>query len=89
MPDEQEPKEAEVKGTFWMLQKKDYHPTFNEWFRQTFVDWCKERGWPLDISYIAGYTGGTPEIEKIILFGSVAVPLKKEVPRFLPCRRFA
>jgi multiple sugar transport system substrate-binding protein len=59
-------KEAEVQGTFFMLQKKDYHPTFNEWFRQAMVDWCKERGWPLDISYVAGYTGGTPEIEKII-----------------------
>jgi multiple sugar transport system substrate-binding protein len=60
------PKEAEVQGTFFMLQKKDYHPTFNEWFRQAIVDWAKERGWPLDISYVAGYTGGTPEIEKII-----------------------
>ena len=60
------PKEAEVQGTFFMLQKKDYHPTFNEWFRQAIVDWCKERGWPLDISYVSGYTGGTPEIEKII-----------------------
>ena len=51
------PKEAEVQGTFFMLQKKDYHPTFNEWFRESFVEWCKERGWPLDISYVAGYTG--------------------------------
>jgi multiple sugar transport system substrate-binding protein len=30
------------------------------------VDYCKERGWPLDISYVAGYTGGTPTMEKII-----------------------
>jgi multiple sugar transport system substrate-binding protein len=59
-------KEAEVKGTFWMLQKKDYHPGFNEWFREAFVGWAKERGWPLDISYVAGYTGGTPTIEKLI-----------------------
>jgi multiple sugar transport system substrate-binding protein len=60
------PKEAEVKGTFWVLQKKDYHPSFNEWFRAAIVQWCKERDWPLDISYVAGYTGGTPTIEKII-----------------------
>jgi multiple sugar transport system substrate-binding protein len=60
------PQVAEVQGTFWMLQKKDYHPGFNEWFRQAFVDWAAERGWPLDISYVAGYTGGTPTIEKII-----------------------
>jgi multiple sugar transport system substrate-binding protein len=60
------PMEAEVKGTFWVLQKKDFHPSFNEWFRAAIVQWCKERDWPLDISYVAGYTGGTPEIEKII-----------------------
>lgn len=58
--------DVEVKGTFWVLQKKDFHPTFNEWFRQATIDWAKSKGWPLDISYIAGYTGGTPEIEKII-----------------------
>jgi len=60
------PKEAEVTGTFFVLQKKDFFPGFNDWFRQAMIDWAKERGWPLDISYIAGYTGGTPEIEKII-----------------------
>jgi ABC-type glycerol-3-phosphate transport system substrate-binding protein len=60
------PKEAEVTGTFFVLQKKDFFPSFNDWFRQAIIDWAKERGWPLDISYIAGYTGGTPEIEKII-----------------------
>jgi len=59
------PKEAEVKGTFWVLQKKDFFPAFNEWFRTEMTAYCKERGWPLDISYMAGFTGGTPEIEKI------------------------
>jgi multiple sugar transport system substrate-binding protein len=60
------PKEAEIEGTFWVLQNKDYFPSFNEWFRQKMVDYCKERGWPLDISYVAGYTGGTPTYEKVI-----------------------
>lgn len=57
--------EVSVRGTFWVLQKKDFFPSFNEWFRQEMTAWCKENGWPLDISYMAGYTGGTPEIEKI------------------------
>jgi multiple sugar transport system substrate-binding protein len=60
------PKEAEVKGTFWVLQKKDFFPSMNEWFRAEMIDWAKQNNWPLDISYIAGYTGGTPEIEKLI-----------------------
>jgi len=59
-------KKAEVTGTFWVLQKKDFFPAFNDWFRKEMVNWCKERGWPLDISYMAGYTGGTPEIEKLL-----------------------
>jgi multiple sugar transport system substrate-binding protein len=59
-------KAAEVTGTFWVLQKKDFFPEFNDWFRAEMVGWCKERGWALDISYMAGYTGGTPEIEKLL-----------------------
>ena len=58
-------KAPEVKGAFWVLQKQDFFPSFNAWFRQAMTDWAKENGWPLDISYMAGYTGGTPEIEKI------------------------
>ena len=60
------PKEAEVKGTFWVLQKKDFFPSMNEWFRAEMIDWAKQNDWPLDISYISGYTGGTPELEKLI-----------------------
>ena len=51
-------KAAEVNGTFWVLQKKDFFPSMNDWFRQAMVDFCKEKDWPLDISYMAGYTGG-------------------------------
>ena len=65
------PAKIEVKGTFWVLQKKDFFPSFNDWFRQAMINWAKENDWPLDISYMAGYTGGTPEIEKLI--ASVAV----------------
>ena len=65
---------AEVKGTFWVLQKKDYFPSFNDWFRQEMASWCKEQGWPLDISYMAGYTGGTPEIEKLIASVAAGTP---------------
>jgi len=48
-------KAAEVTGTFWVLQKKDFFPSMNDWFRQAMVDFCKEKDWPLDISYMAGY----------------------------------
>ena len=37
--------------------------------------------------YVASAFAEVPEVDKIILFGSVAVPLKKEVPRFPTYRR--
>jgi multiple sugar transport system substrate-binding protein len=67
-------KAAEVNGTFWVLQKKDFFPAMNDWFRAAMVDYCKEQGWPLDISYISGYTGGTPEIEKLIASVAAGTP---------------
>jgi multiple sugar transport system substrate-binding protein len=66
---------AEVRGTFWVLQKQDFFPAFNDWFRAQTVAYCRERGWPLDISYIAGYTGGTPEIEKLIASVAAGTPV--------------
>ncbi|NLT74107.1 MAG: extracellular solute-binding protein [Chloroflexi bacterium] len=65
---------AEVTGTFWVLQKKDFFPAMNEWFRAQMVSFCKEKGWPLDISYMSGYTGGTPEIEKLIASVAAGTP---------------
>ena len=29
------------------------------------VDWCKQNKWALDVRHTAGYTGGTPGIEKL------------------------
>jgi multiple sugar transport system substrate-binding protein len=67
-------KAAEVKGTFWVLQKKDFFPAMNDWFRAAMVAFCKEKDWPLDISYMSGYTGGTPEIEKLIASVAAGTP---------------
>ncbi len=67
-------KAAEVTGTFWVLQKKDFFPAMNDWFRAAMVEYCKEKDWPLDISYMSGYTGGTPEIEKLIASVAAGTP---------------
>jgi multiple sugar transport system substrate-binding protein len=61
-------------GTFFVLQKKDFFPGMNEWFRKEMVDYCREKKWPLDISYMAGYTGGTPEIQKIAASVAAGTP---------------
>ena len=56
---------TQVKGTFWVIQKKDFFPDMNDWFRAEMTKYCKEKGWPLDITYEAGYTGGSPFLEKL------------------------
>jgi multiple sugar transport system substrate-binding protein len=54
-----------VEGALWVLQGKDFHDTYNEYLRSKISDYAASNEWPLDISYIAGYTGGTGEVEKI------------------------
>jgi multiple sugar transport system substrate-binding protein len=54
-----------VSGAFWILQGKDFHESYNEYLRSKISEYAAEHDWPLDISYIAGYTGGTGEVEKI------------------------
>lgn len=69
-----EAQKIEVKGTFWVLQKQDFFPSFNDWFRQEMISWAKENDWALDISYMAGYTGGTPELEKLMASVAAGTP---------------
>jgi multiple sugar transport system substrate-binding protein len=54
-----------VEGALWILQKKDYHPDYNEYLRSTIGAYAAEQGWPLDMSYISGFSSGTGDIEKI------------------------
>jgi multiple sugar transport system substrate-binding protein len=68
------PAKAEVRGTFWVLQKKDFFPAMNDWFRNEVLAFCKEKGWPVDITYEAGYTGGTPFLEKLAASAAAGTP---------------
>jgi multiple sugar transport system substrate-binding protein len=54
-----------VQGAFWILQGKDFHESYNEYLRSKISEYAASKDWPIDISYIAGYTGGTGEVEKI------------------------
>ena len=47
----------------------------------------RQREFRLAAEYIARDLSRVPEVEKIVLFGSVAAPLEKEVPRFREYRR--
>jgi multiple sugar transport system substrate-binding protein len=54
-----------VEGALWVLQGKDFHDSYNEYLRSEIGVYADSQGWPLDISYIAGFTAGTGEVEKI------------------------
>jgi multiple sugar transport system substrate-binding protein len=54
-----------IDGTIWIIQKKDFFPSFNDWWRTQVLDFCKEKGWPVDVTYEAGFTSGTPFVEKL------------------------
>jgi len=66
--------EVRVQGSFWVLQKKDFFPAMNDWWRAEMTAFCKERGWPLDITYEAGYTVGTPFQEKLAAAAAAGTP---------------
>ncbi len=68
------PAKVEVRGTFWVLQKKDFFPAMNDWFRNEVLAFCKEKGWPVDVTYEAGYTGGTPFLEKLAASAAAGTP---------------
>jgi multiple sugar transport system substrate-binding protein len=54
-----------VEGALWVLEQKDFHPDYNEYIRSEINKYADEQGWPLDLSYIAGFAAGTGEVEKI------------------------
>jgi multiple sugar transport system substrate-binding protein len=56
---------ATVEGALWILQKKDYHPAYNDYIRSQVAAYSAEHDWPLDMSYMSGFSSGTGDIEKI------------------------
>lgn len=65
---------VEIKGSLQIVQKQDFFPSMNDWFQAEVKAFCKEKGWPVEVSYEAGYTGGTPFIEKLAAAASAGTP---------------
>ncbi|MDQ1301405.1 MAG: multiple sugar transport system substrate-binding protein [Chloroflexota bacterium] len=65
---------VEIKGSLQIIQKQDFFPSMNDWFQAEVKAFCKEKGWPVEVSYEAGYTGGTPFIEKLAAAASAGTP---------------
>jgi multiple sugar transport system substrate-binding protein len=59
------PPRVTVSGTMWVIQKKDFFPSFNDWWRGEVLAFAKQNNWPIDVTYEAGFTSGTPFLEKL------------------------
>ncbi len=69
------------------LEDDDEEPDADEIGEENLLMKRRQREFRLAAECIAGEFGRLPEVLKVVLFGSVAVPLKKEVPRFRKFRR--
>lgn len=69
------------------LRKCDNRPSKQEVDEQDQAMLRLQRNFRLAADIVAAAFAQLPEVEKVVLFGSVAVPLKKEVPRFREFRR--
>jgi len=49
---------AKVAGKWTVLQNQDFNPEFNAYVRKAVTDFAKFQGWPLDVSYVAGFSAG-------------------------------
>lgn len=49
---------AKVTGKWTVLQNQDFNPEFNAYVRKAITDFAKFQGWPLDVSYVAGFSAG-------------------------------
>ena len=63
------------------------HPTPKEIQKQDNFLLQQQRNFQLAAELIASAWGRFPQVEQVVLFGSVAKPLKKEAPRFKQFRR--
>src|SRR5262245_4544490 len=48
----------------WVLQKNDFYQGYNDFIRKTIVDFSKEKGWALEVADVAGFLGGSADIQK-------------------------
>jgi len=65
---------VEVQGTLQVIQKADFFPSMNEWLQNEIKSFCKGKGWAVEISDAAGYTGGTPFVQKMAAAAAAGTP---------------
>jgi multiple sugar transport system substrate-binding protein len=57
---------AKVTNKFQFIQFQDFHPDHNNFIRQQLEEWGKFNGWTMDITYAAGFQGGSDLNQKLV-----------------------
>jgi multiple sugar transport system substrate-binding protein len=71
----QKPKSgAKINGKLQILQNQDFHPDHNAFVRLLLEEWGKAQGWAMDISYIAGFQGGSDLNQKLTAMVQAGTP---------------
>jgi multiple sugar transport system substrate-binding protein len=71
----QKPKVAsKPNGKLQVLQNQDFHPDHNAFVRLLLEEWGKAQGWQMDISYIAGFQGGSDLNQKLTAMVQAGTP---------------
>jgi hypothetical protein len=79
--------DAEFHELEQRLRDEDEPPDEEEIADENRMMWRRQQEFRIAAEYVAAAFGRLPEVEKVVLFGSVALSLKKEVPRFRKFRR--
>jgi len=86
-PEEPPFDEPDLDWEFEDIFDDDSPPTPREIAGQNRLLLRQHRDYRLAAEYVAAAFAAFPPVRKVVLFGSVAVPLKKEIPRFRKFRR--
>ncbi len=65
---------AKVTGKWVVLQDQDFNAEHNAYLRKGIQDFAKTQGWPLDLSYVAGFSAGGSLEQKLAAAVSAGTP---------------
>jgi multiple sugar transport system substrate-binding protein len=49
----------------WVVVVQDFHPDYNNFIRANIENFAREKGWPMELSDMAGFVAGAAELQKI------------------------
>ncbi|HEX2185624.1 MAG TPA: extracellular solute-binding protein, partial [Chloroflexota bacterium] len=56
---------ARVQGRLQVVQVLDFHPDHNAFLKQTITNFAAQKNWPLDLSDLQGFLGGSDIYQKL------------------------